>query len=411
MHSVLLLKRSSSEEGRAIEVCDTHSPNTAPCPYREAVVLAGGFGTRLASHVPQTPKPMAPVSGRPFLRFVLDTLFEEGFDSVVLAVGYRHQDIEDYFGSCYKGMRLVYSVEETPLGTGGGIRQALTLCRSDIVIVLHGDSLFHCDYQQMIELLTHDSSIDMALAVKELCDFDRFGTVEFDKNLRINSFREKASCRQGFINGGVYALRREALEDTPETFSFEKDYLEVRSDTLHIQAAPSQGFFIDIGIPEDYELAQDLFKTMIDIRPIAFFDRDGTINIDTGHPHRVEELELITPTIKLIKKYKEQGYYCVVVTNQAGIAKGLYGEEDMRLFNCELNRQLLTFGASIDAFYFCPHHPDFSGECDCRKPKPGMIKKALFDFEADPKQCILFGDKESDLEASQACGIEAILIG
>lgn len=143
----------------------------------------------------------------------------------------------------------------------------------------------------------------------------------------------------------------------------------------------------------------------------AFFDRDGTINVNTGHLYETEKMVFIQGVPELIKKYNDSGYKVIVVTNQAGIAKGLYTEKDMHKLHKYMNECLLEqYGAHIDAFYFCPHHPDYTGPCDCRKPEPGMIQQAINDYDIDVTKSVLYGDKPSDIEAGEKCGIESIYI-
>jgi D-glycero-D-manno-heptose 1,7-bisphosphate phosphatase len=147
------------------------------------------------------------------------------------------------------------------------------------------------------------------------------------------------------------------------------------------------------------------------VNKAAFFDRDGTINVDVGHLHRAEDLQFVPGMPERILRYNREGYKVIVVTNQAGIAKGLYTEEDMRNLHSEMNRQLMDgWGAHIDAFYFCPHHPDITGPCHCRKPEPGMIEQAIRDFDVDVSQSILYGDKPTDIEAGERCGIRGVLV-
>lgn len=143
----------------------------------------------------------------------------------------------------------------------------------------------------------------------------------------------------------------------------------------------------------------------------AFFDRDGTINVNIGHLHRVEDLAFIPGRPELIRRYNEAGFLVIVVTNQAGIAKGYYTVEDIYLLHREMNRRLREqWGAHIDAFYFCPHHPDYSGPCRCRKPEPGMIEQAIRDFDIDVALSILYGDKVWDIQAGERCGIQSVLL-
>ncbi len=383
----------------------------------EAIILAGGFGTRLSHIVSDVPKPMAPVAGRPFLRYLLDDLATTGFTRVVLAVGHMRHCIEDYFEGCYRGMDLIYSAEDAPLLTGGAVKKALCHCRGEYVFVLNGDSYLSAPFEAMLVQAERDRPAAL-LAVKEMHAFDRYGTIILGGSgdahpLRIRQFKEKEPTEQGMINAGVYCLQRELLDDMPDAFSLENDFFEKYVGDLTLEAYPCDGLFIDIGIPEDYERAQGLFREKAKTRcKIAFFDRDGTINVDTGHLHEPDQMVLIDSTVELIRQKKKQGYTIVVITNQAGIAKGFYTTEDMHLLHDHMNRELEKLDAKVDAFYFCPHHPDYTGPCSCRKPKPGMIMKALFDFEASPKECLMVGDKETDMEAAQAAGIwEHVLIG
>jgi histidinol-phosphate phosphatase family domain/HAD-superfamily hydrolase, subfamily IIIA len=142
----------------------------------------------------------------------------------------------------------------------------------------------------------------------------------------------------------------------------------------------------------------------------AFFDRDGTINVDVNYLYKKEDMKFIDGMPQFIKKWNDWGYKVIVVTNQAGIARGLYTQEDMNLLHEFMNEELKKYGAHIDAFYFCPHHPDFTGVCKCRKPATGMIEQAIKDFDIDVNQSILFGDKSWDVEAGEKCGIKSFLV-
>ena len=376
---------------------------------REAIVLAGGFGTRLSSVVSDVPKPMAPIAGRPFLRYILDILAEQRFSRVVIADGYKRECIEDYFESCYRGMEIVYSSEDEPLFTGGAVKQAIGFVKGDWVYVLNGDTFLDVDFEAFEEARRMaPGDVSCFIAARTMHDFDRYGTMEVDSaRCAIVAFNEKAHREVGVVNAGCYLMRTSALDGLPEAFSLEKDYFEqvVSAGSLH--AVMCEGTFIDIGIPEDYERAQSLLASRAQKWKIALFDRDGTINVDTGHPHKPSDLHLIESTIPLLQDYSSrQGWKVVVVTNQAGIARGLYTADQMRVFHDALDSALARFGVRIDAYYHCPHHPDFTGPCACRKPAPGMIEKALFDFEADPSECIMFGDKPSDEGAAQAAGVK-----
>ena len=376
-------------------------------PYREAIVLAGGFGTRLAHVVPDVCKPMAPVARRPFLRFIMDQLAAAGFDRAVVADGYRREQIEDFFGSAYRGMAIEYSPEETPLFTGGAVKRALGRCQSDWVFVLNGDTWLDVDFAAM-EAAAADApnSVSAVIAVKRMHDFERYGTVDVDAGGALTAFHEKRPCEEGLINAGVYLLRRDALDGMPEKFSLESDYFERVVGYGSLCAVECAGGFIDIGVPEDYELAQTMLAPLAKSWKLAMFDRDGTINVDTGHLHEPEKLELIPSTVDIMRGYTDDpDYKVVVVTNQAGIAKGLYTEADMRHLHRYMEDELDRLGVHVDAWYFCPHHPDYTGPCDCRKPAPGMLLAAMRDFDALPGRCIMYGDTQSDEFAASSINV------
>lgn len=376
---------------------------------RDAIVLAGGFGTRLAHVVPDICKPMAPVAGRPFLRYVLDELAVEKIERVVIADGYRRDQIESYFGGFYRGMEIIYSSEDKPLGTGGATKRALALCGGDAAFVLNGDTYIKCSFADMETARRRGA--DAVLAVKRMRNFDRYGTVELTSNGAVAGFQEKRPCRDGLINAGVYLLKTDALNDMPERFSLERDWLEPLAGTGSLHAVECLGNFIDIGVPEDYECAQTMLAPLARGRKLAIFDRDGTINVDTVHLHEPDKLELIPETVELLHRYTDDPEWKVVVaTNQAGIAKGLYTEAEMREVHCALDEILAERGCRIDAYYHCPHHPDFTGPCNCRKPEPGMLLAAMRDFDARPKDCVMYGDKPSDEAAALAAGVRFVRI-
>lgn len=373
---------------------------------REAVVLAGGFGTRLAHVVPNVCKPMAPVAGEPFLRRVLDQLDASGFARVVIADGYRREQIESYFQGTYRGLEIVYSPEESPLLTGGAVKRALTMCSRDEVFVLNGDTWCDADFTAMERSLESHPGAQAVIAAKHMTDFDRYGTLLINDDEVIELFREKAPCADGMINSGVYLLRKSALDDEPAVFSLEKDYFQRVVRDGKLAACDSVGGFIDIGVPDDYSRAQRLFSGVKGGHRVALFDRDGTINVDTGHMHRIEDCEFISGTVDAMRRYTaDPDWRIVVVTNQAGIAKGLYSVDDMRKLHRAMAIRLHELGAEVDAWYYCPHHPDYTGECDCRKPKPGMLARAIRDFSARADECVMYGDSDKDELAARALGV------
>lgn len=231
-----------------------------------AIVLAGGLGTRLRSVISDMPKPMAPVCDRPFLHYIFQYLQKQGITDVVLSVGYKSEMIKDFFGDSYNGISIRYAVEEEPLGTGGGIRQAMAMIESD-AFVLNGDTFFDVNLSELYEFSQHRKS-DIALALRRMYHFERYGTVEVGNQDRVLQFHEKQYRDEGLINGGVYVLSKDLFRKAaeieeaplPQKFSFEKDILEKHLLPLRYHGKVFQGYFIDIGIPEDYNKAQEDFK-------------------------------------------------------------------------------------------------------------------------------------------------------
>ena len=219
-------------------------------------MLAGGLGTRLRDVVPDRPKAMVEVAGRPFLEILLDRMSRSGFAKIVLATGHLHEVIEQHFGRSWAGMELVYSVEDHPLGTGGAAWQALKLTSRSDVFLINGDTFFNVDFAALHRF--HRSlGADVTLALKPMKNFDRYGTVEL-KDGRITGFREKTKTEEGLINGGVYLLSRQVSLGLsfPERFSIEMDFLEKKVGEITIGGFVQDAYFIDIGIPDDYARAQ-----------------------------------------------------------------------------------------------------------------------------------------------------------
>lgn len=227
---------------------------------REAIVVAGGLGTRLRSVVKDIPKPMAPVAGKPFLEYLLDYLKNSGIQKVVLAVGYKAEIIKEYFGNNYEGLALEYSQEEELLGTGGAIKQAFSFIDSNDVLVCNGDTLFKIDLIKFYNYHLEKESY-LTIALKEVKRAERYGTVKIDKSGRIVGFVEKGAVKRGLINGGIYLIRTKFFRslNTERKFSLEK-FIEENYLNYPFYGLVFDGYFIDIGIPKDYERAQRELK-------------------------------------------------------------------------------------------------------------------------------------------------------
>ncbi len=222
----------------------------------EAIILAGGLGTRLAAKLSGIPKPMAPVGGRPFLEILLTQLKGNGYTSVVLSVGHRYQVIQDHFGESFDGMQIGYSIESTPLGTGGAIRKALSLATEGTVLVLNGDTFLQGDYLAMLQFHAAEAAA-LTIAITRQADIARYGGVLVEGR-RIVGFQEKGRSGPGWINAGAYMIQKDTEWPAalPEKFSFEVDFMMPEIVRVNPAAYEVEGFFLDIGVPEDLDRAQ-----------------------------------------------------------------------------------------------------------------------------------------------------------
>lgn len=222
-----------------------------------AVVLAGGQGTRLRSVIDDIPKPMAPVNGRPFLAHLLDRLERQGVDRVVLSVGFRKEAIMAAFGNHYRGIAIEYAVETEPLGTGGGLRQALAMVGGFPAFGLNGDTILELDYRAMLR--AHEAAKPpLTIALRRVPDAARYGRAKVEAGRLVGFAARGEGEGPGLINGGVYLFAENVLDDPslPASFSFERDFLEARAATIKPLAFETDGYFIDIGVPDDYARAQ-----------------------------------------------------------------------------------------------------------------------------------------------------------
>ncbi len=229
---------------------------------KEAIILAGGLGTRLRSVVADKPKCMASVAGKPFLQYIINFLQKQGIENFIFSVGYMYEVIEEYLQQNYPHLNYILSLEKEPLGTGGAIKLACSKTFKKNILVCNGDTLYKIDCHELSQFHERKNAI-CSLTLKPMVDFDRYGVVELNQDQSIKSFKEKQFYQSGLINGGVYALNAEEFmkEEFPEKFSFEKDFLEKKvyvptNERSKLYGIIQDKYFIDIGIPEDYERAQ-----------------------------------------------------------------------------------------------------------------------------------------------------------
>ena len=223
---------------------------------KEAIILAGGLGTRLQSVVSDVPKALAPVAGQPFLYFLLKQLKQQGFQRLVFSLGYKHELIEEYLWEWKDDFDMAFAIEDEPLGTGGGIRNAVLSAKEKSSFILNADTFFEVNLQDMFQFHQAQNA-DLTIALKPLTNFNRYGIVMIDEEKNIVGFKEKQPTQSGLINGGIYLLNNRLLTDFtfPEKFSFEKDFLETHLHFHHFKGYVADGYFIDIGVPEDFAKA------------------------------------------------------------------------------------------------------------------------------------------------------------
>ena len=222
----------------------------------KVIILAGGKGTRLKSIISDIPKPMAPIGSTPFLDFLIQSLKKQSIKKIVLSTGYKSEIIEQYFGNGDQEINISYYREKEPLGTGGAIKAAISLIDSDLVLILNGDTFFNVDIQSLLAFHSQKDA-DITITMRSVEKVDRYGAMHVDDEGRVIKFAEKAYIESGFINGGIYVMNRHLLEeyDLPERFSLENDFFAAYIERLKIYGKAYNNYFIDIGIPDDYEKA------------------------------------------------------------------------------------------------------------------------------------------------------------
>lgn len=393
---------------------------------REAIILAGGLGTRLRSVVADLPKCMAPVAGKPFLSYVINHLQQQGVDKFIFSLGYKHAYIEEWLNQSFPLLFSQIAIEEEPLGTGGAIKLACTMATEENVLVLNGDTLFSLDARKLMDDHTA-SNAACTLSLKPMKNFDRYGVVELDESHHVSSFKEKQYYAEGLINAGVYALncRQFLAEALPEKFSFEKDYLEKLFRERNIRGLVQDCYFIDIGIPEDYAKAQNELAgfnpgnktrqpafslSQIDHSWTIFLDRDGVINHEKheDYIHNWDEFRFYDGVPEAFAIFARRFHRIIIVTNQRGIGKGVTKLTDLEDIHERMQAAVETAGGRIDAVYYCP---DLDNESPNRKPNPGMGLQAMKDFpDIDISKALMVGNTMSDMKFGRNLGIHTVFL-
>lgn len=377
----------------------------------QALILAGGRGSRLGKLTKNTPKPLLEVSNKPFIEYLIWNIARQGVENIFIMTGYKSNAFySKYHQKKLYGAKIEILDEDEPLGTAGCITSSLDRL-DDNFWVFNGDSYFDCS---LLSAYKAYSSADALIIGTKSKETDRFGSIQFNKKMLVEGFIEKASsAKEGIINSGIYIFNKKVFH------RFKHGYLSMEHDVLpelvkneNLQIYIEGGYFIDIGLPSSYKKANIDFPKIL-TKPALFLDRDGTINVDDGYTYKLGDLKFINGAKKAIKNAVDKGFYIIIITNQGGIAKGLYTEEDMFAFNKAMVNQLRSSGANIDYIYYCSHHPDAldvkDRKCKCRKPLPGLINKALVDLPISRENSFMIGDKESDIQAGESVGLKSFL--
>lgn len=406
----------------------------------KTVIMAGGKGTRLSSVAGDIPKPMVKIGNIPVLEHEIACLREQGFTDLIITVSHLGHIIMNYFGdgSCLSpitgkpfGVRIEYFIEEVPLGNAGALYRLKDKLTEDFLL-LNADALFHVDFNRfvayhkakggLVTLFTHpnDHPYDSGLIIS-----DQDGTVK--KWLAKED--ERPQWYKNRVNAGLHVISPRVLDGeavSPKT-DLDRHILKPLAGTGKMFCYDSPEYVKDMGTPDRYEaVCRDFRKGLVRAKSLrnkqkaVFLDRDGTINRYVGFLRNIDDFELLPGAAEAIRKINLSGYLAIVVTNQPVIARGEVTFEELEQIHHKMETLLGAEGAYLDAIYFCPHHPHkgYEGErpelkfdCDCRKPKPGMLLKAAKEFNIDLRQSWMVGDGENDIKAGIAAGCRTALIG
>ena len=384
---------------------------------QQAIILAGGLGTRLREAVPDLPKCMAPVTGRPFLYHVINYLQQQGITSFIFSLGYKHEVIKQYLKDEFPSLKYECVIEAGPLGTGGAIQLACKHTAEKQVLVTNGDTLFKVNVPALAAFHTAQQA-ECTLALKPMTEFDRYGVVTVSEKGKVESFKEKQFYKEGLINGGTYLLNVERFLDHgfPLKFSFEKDYLEKSVHTGALSALAQDAYFIDIGIPEDFNRAQEELRHLplelknIDKNWSLFLDRDGVINEDKpgSYIFSTDEFVFMEGGPELFKPLAERFKHIFVATNQRGVGRGLMTEETLLEILNKMKTEIVNAGGKMDAMYYATA---INNNDQLRKPNPGMALRAKAEFpDTDLRQSIMIGNNISDMQFGRAAGMFTIFL-
>ncbi len=397
----------------------------------EAVIIAGGKGTRLSKYTGEIPKPMVELNGKPVLEYQIEVLKNNNICNIAITVGHLKEIIIDYFGTGEKfGVNIIYITEDFPLGTGGAlyylknkVKENFFVVFGDIIfdIDIHLLSEFHINNNAMISLVTHPNShpFDSDLVV---CNNDGQVVSMIEKNDKKDAFY----CN--LVNSGAYMFNEGAIDliQEPKKIDIEKDVIVPNINNNNIYSYKTSEYLKDMGTYDRLsEVESHISKGIVSKRKLSnlqkciFLDRDGTINRKNGLICKPEQLELEDSAATAISKINHSGYLCIVISNQPVIARNLCTFDELSEIHNKMETLLGNEGAFIDDIYFCPHHPDsgypeerkeYKIECDCRKPKIGMIMEAKKKYNIDLDQSFIIGDTTTDIMTGINANLKTVLV-
>ena len=399
-----------------------------------AVIMAGGKGSRLLSITnDEIPKPMVPVDGKPLLEYQVEKLKTYGIKKIVMIVGHLGEKIVDHFkdGKDF-GVEIDYIFEKEPLGTAGAFYYLKDKIDAKDFMLVFGDVFFDMDFDRMEDFHFKNSALTTLLAHPNGHPYDS-DLIRMDDKGRVIGFDSKHNVRDywydNMVNAGMYIINRKLLDlvKEPVKTDFEKDILANQVKIgANIYAYHTPEYVKDVGTVDRInatveELKSGLIqsKNLKNKQRAIFIDRDGTMNVSKGFISKADDLELIPGTIDAIKAINKSGALAIVITNQPVIARGECSFEELHNIHNKLKTLLGEKGAFVDDIFYCPHHPDkgFEGEvpelkfdCECRKPKTGMIEEAVKKYNIDLSKSYMVGDSTMDLETARNAGIKSVLV-
>lgn len=395
-----------------------------------AVIMAGGKGTRVASVNDTLPKPMLPICGKPVLQHQVECLRRQGITEITLTIGHLGEQISNFFWDGSKfGVQIDYIQEKVPLGTAGALYHLKGKATNDFLLI-NGDLIFDVDFQRLMGFHKSKGAAVTLLAHPNDHPYDS-GIILADRDSRVTGWLTKEDKRgwyHNLVNAGIHVISPMLLEkmDAPKKIDLDREILRPLIPTGKVFIYRSPEYVKDMGTPERInQVERDLETGLVQKKNLGqkqravFLDRDGTINRYVGFIRKPEDLELLAGAAEAIRRINQSGYLAIVVTNQPVIARGEVTWEGLDEIHRKLETQLGREGAYLDDIFVCPHHPDkgFPGErpeykldCDCRKPKPGLLIQAAEKYNIDLAKSWMIGDDQRDVDAGTAAGCRTAVV-